>query len=864
MKKANKALPNQRLKMERELRGWSQKYVAQQIGADHYYLSRWEHGTASPSPYYRQKLCTLFDKNARELGLLPEDTRQGGNTVSDGIQAHSHSQEMILDPAIPPLVVSGAGLVGRDEILQQLTHRLCTGNTLVLTALNGIPGVGKTTLALVLAHSQDVLAHFRDGVLWAGVGPQPNIMGALSRWGILLGATAAEAAKLTTTEAWTKTIHASIGMRQMLLVIDDVWQIEEALAFKVGGPNCAYLVTTRFPHVAHQFAVDGATLVQELNEQDSMTLLTHLAPEVVKSEPQAVVELLRLVGGLPLALTLIGKYLRTQAYSGQPRRIRAAIERLLDTEARLSLSSPQAMLERPPMFSRETPVSLQTILEVSDLQLEEQARYALRALSVFPSKPNSFSEEAALAVCAVPVEVLDTLNDAGLLESQGAGRYTLHQTIADYARLHLTDMAAYARMADYFADYAATYERDYTLLTLEMGNLFAALEIAFDFQRYPDLVQMTTTFARFLHARGFYARAETYLKRAERIARSSHDTAGLITTFLYLGLIGSKQGTYAQAEAYLQEGLTLARQLGDLERITDLLHGLGRAVSYHGDYRQSEVYLQEGVDLARRLNDPERISALLVTLAAVADELGHYGESETYLQEGLALARQLGDRERICDLLTNLGSTTLRQGNNAKAEAYMREGLEIARQIGYRGAVSLLLGNLGVMAYEAGDLIQGKVYTQESLEIAREIGDRGGVSIKLGNLAEIALIEADYAAAGTYLQEALELARQVDSQWLITVAVYLWGELHLQQQQFASATTAFDEVIALASEGLQEYVALSLYGLARIAAAQNDNEKARRLGQESLHIFELLGHRKVAEVRSWFEALPTLTKIDEQ
>ncbi len=101
MKKANKAVPNQRLKMERELRGWSQKFVAQQIGADHYYLSRWEHGTASPSPYYRQKLCALFGKKARELGLLPEDTRQGGNTDSDGIQAHSHSQEMILDPAIP-------------------------------------------------------------------------------------------------------------------------------------------------------------------------------------------------------------------------------------------------------------------------------------------------------------------------------------------------------------------------------------------------------------------------------------------------------------------------------------------------------------------------------------------------------------------------------------------------------------------------------------------------------------------------------------------------------------------------------------------------------------------------------------------
>ena len=51
MKKAAQTKLRQHLKEERELRGWSQKYVAEQIGADHYYLSRWEHGTASPSPY---------------------------------------------------------------------------------------------------------------------------------------------------------------------------------------------------------------------------------------------------------------------------------------------------------------------------------------------------------------------------------------------------------------------------------------------------------------------------------------------------------------------------------------------------------------------------------------------------------------------------------------------------------------------------------------------------------------------------------------------------------------------------------------------------------------------------------------------
>src|ERR1700730_14397108 len=89
MKKALKGNPNPLLKTERELRGWSQKYVADQIGADHYYLSRWERGTATPSPYYRQKLCALFGKNARELGLIRESAPSAPGAESHDQESHA-------------------------------------------------------------------------------------------------------------------------------------------------------------------------------------------------------------------------------------------------------------------------------------------------------------------------------------------------------------------------------------------------------------------------------------------------------------------------------------------------------------------------------------------------------------------------------------------------------------------------------------------------------------------------------------------------------------------------------------------------------------------------------------------------------
>jgi hypothetical protein len=131
-------------------------------------------------------------------------------------------------------------------------------------------------------------------------------------------------------------------------------------------------------------------------------------------------------GGLPLTLTLMGKYLQSQAYSGQPRRLRAALERLGCAEERLQLTMQQAPFEHPTSSSMHTLLSLQVVIESSVRQLDEAAQRLLSLLSVFPAKPHSFSEEAALAVSDAPLELLDELIDAGLLESAGPERYTLH------------------------------------------------------------------------------------------------------------------------------------------------------------------------------------------------------------------------------------------------------------------------------------------------------------------------------------------------------------------------------------------------------------------------------------------------------
>ena len=498
--------PNRRLKYERELRGWSQKYVATKINAERYYVSRWETGTASPRPDYRRKLCELFGMNAEELGLLAGDETGTNGHKPDQVfreVAASPSRAVFLyDPTIPPQPMAH-GLVGRDELLDRVKQRLLAGESLALSALNGLPGIGKTAMAITIAHDSGVQDYFCDGILWAGLGYRPDVISHLSRWGALLGIEPGEMAQLGSTRAWADAVRAKIGLRRMLLVIDDAWKFEEALTFKVGGPRCAYLVTTRIPEIASQFAHDGATVVRELSEDDSVTLLARLAPEVVAYKPDQVRSLLRSVGGLPLALTLMGNYLRTQAYpgNGPSRRLQAALDRLQHAEKRLWLAQPQAFAECPPNLRPDMPLSLHVIIGMSYQHLDEQAQYALRALSLFPAKPNTFSEEAALAVSAVLPETLDMLTSAGLLEGGGNGRYTLHQVIADYAQVQLADPTAEGRVVEFFVSYVETNKSDFEALEVERDNILAALQLAYKRNMSMLLARGVLGFVSFLEAR---------------------------------------------------------------------------------------------------------------------------------------------------------------------------------------------------------------------------------------------------------------------------------------------------------------------------------------------------------------------------
>lgn len=147
-RKTMKGLLNQLLHETRVESGWSQKEVADRIGATTNTVSRWELGVAFPGPYFRTKLCTLFGKSAEELGFAPQEvpsTRSRRMEMDRPVEAGLWGIPYQRNPFF----------TGREDLLHSLHERLSREHTIALTqswAISGLGGIGKTQIALEYAY----------------------------------------------------------------------------------------------------------------------------------------------------------------------------------------------------------------------------------------------------------------------------------------------------------------------------------------------------------------------------------------------------------------------------------------------------------------------------------------------------------------------------------------------------------------------------------------------------------------------------------------------------------------------------------------------------------------------------------------
>ncbi len=889
---------NSTLRRLRQQRGWSQAMLAQRLDTSVQNVGYWERGRTCPSPYFRTKLCELFELDAEALGLLEPALIAAPQTA---IAAPVLSrQEPILDPMRPRFSIPITQVIGRHGLLDGLFALLHSGTSCVLY---GLPGVGKTTLAQLLSQDARCQQLFPDGLLWVSLGPQPDVHTELLRLTALLQAPEDQRRQARSTQELAHYVRHLIGERQLLLVIDDAWRVEEARGLLLGAPQMACLITTRLPEVAMTLSEAQPIAVPELDGEQSYRLLTQLAPQLAQSPPKTVQQVLQYTGGLPLALTVLGSYLRMQSIGGQRRRIETALAQLSDASLRLSLLSPQRTAMQRLLQPEAMPESLATIVGISEQHLLPAVRQALRALSLLPAKPESFSEEAALAVGGHGLDILDELLDAGLVEGAGEGRYSMHQVIADYARLYQQDEAPVQRLIQYARQVCLAFnvkqvqsiqevEREYPLV-------LSALQLAIARQQHTEVIQIILALAPLWRIQGWYEQADRLLQAAlagtttqaaeyaqllalrawfaiqrEAWEQAEQDALHCLelrvsaaqpevraTCLLTLGRVAHRKSLNIQARTYYEQGLQLARSSTNHESTCLLLHSLGVFVMQQGDYHQAEVLFQEALELARQNEQMELMCEILVNLGQTLQLAGAYAAAEEQLQEGLALARRLRYRNQQTGLLLNLGVTFCLQGEYARGKALHQEGLELARQLENRRKIKWFLLNLGDVAVEEEAHEEAERYFLEGLAEARQSKDMAGCILAFTNLGTNCARRGAWQEAQTNFEEAVMLARDRGDPWLLSNALCCRGEASLTAQQVDAAEEWFQEALAVYQdrEPNRELVTLAQFGLAQVAARRGRQEEARQAAEQCLLVLVEMNHRSAQQVQAWLDQPPLTT-----
>lgn len=808
----------------------SQRALARSIGTTQLNVTRWETGKTTPGPYFRLRLCELLDCTAEEIGLP---------SAADGTERVTKAH-FLLDPLLP----DPPAVIGRDSLLSSIRQRLRKERGTPLLALYGLPGVGKTTIAAHLAHDSALRGAFPDGTLWARIGPHVTPLDILSRWGTLLET---QPHDVTSLEAWTVALRSCIGGRRFLFILDDVWTVRDALSCTIGGSHTATIITTRSVDLAVAFAGDAAIVVRELSDMDGMALLVRLVP-MLQAFPDELHALVHSVGGLPLALSILGRYLQRQAYSEQPRRVQHALLTLQHAEARLQMEEPQMETAAPSSVNTYPALSLQSVIAISDDHLTRLAHTALCALSVFPAKPNTFTEEAATAIAAVPVTILDQLCDAGLLEWSGPGRYILHQTIADYARVQLREDGPGERLLQYGVGCVRQHQTNHAHLAQEYSTIKAALDGAVRQARHALGLEIVLGLVPFELARGMFAHANDHLMWAREAALALGDSSALLTTLRLLGVLSKQQGALSQAEQFFHEGLLLSRDRKDRGHLCDFLAHLGWLCLKLGDYAQAQAYSDEGLPLARSLDQPRTLCLLLNVVGGVADEQGRRRHAHAAYGEGLRLACRLEDPELVCIFLLNIGVSYQLYEQFSLAETLWRTGEALARQAHFGELRCVFLNHLGEVARRFhADFARAEQYYQEGLVIAHQRGQPEWQSLLLHNLANVAsergtmaqargkMAEAqgDWVQAEVYVTNASLLAAQMQHPWMLSVIRETQAAIFIQQHRLVDAEAALSQAYALAASMNPAWIRSELRALrGTLRIAQHRLEEAEALFEE--------------------------------
>jgi DNA-binding SARP family transcriptional activator/tetratricopeptide (TPR) repeat protein len=694
-------------------------------------------------------------KLADELGIEPGPGLQAVHTriLNGDPELVASTAQPEPEPAAPnrgypPALVVPAQLprdlplfTGRRTELAHLLGEYSADDPMsaAVTVISGMAGVGKTALAVRLAHL--IAEQFPDGQLYldlrgfdhsdAVVNPGTAIRRFLDALGVPSAHVPAE------VEAQVNLYRSLLAGRRMLVVLDNARDAEQVRPLLPGASGCRTLVTSR-NQLRALFATEGASALtlSPLSPVDARdALVRRVGAARVNADPAAADEIITLCAGLPRALAIVAADL-----AGRPSHPLSAVA----TELREANGSLDAFANADPTIDARAAFSL------SYRTLGERAAALFRLTALHPGP--ELTPGAAASLLGEPVAavlpVLDELERVHLVNQDAPQRYSLH----DLVRVYATELA----LADPLADRRAAQQRmlDHYLHSANAAGLAnrhryqAMLPVA-----GPDV--STERFADHAAAQawltGNYPALHALI--GYTVQHGLHEYTWQLAWVL--DPFHDRQGRWQDKVVVQRSALASAWLLDDRWKQAYSHRSLGYGYEHFAERELAREHYTVAMRLYVELDDivgqaitHQNFGAIEHGLESHEQALVHYGKS-------LQLSRSVGDRYLEAAALNNLGWTYSFLGDQVSAIEHCERALAYWQQADDRGHEADTLHSLGQCYHRTGDHQQAISHFTRALSTYRDLQDRHHEADTLRRLAVVQRAAGDLAAATVTWQQAL-------------------------------------------------------------------------------------------------------------
>jgi tetratricopeptide (TPR) repeat protein/transcriptional regulator with XRE-family HTH domain len=837
-----------RLSSCRRLAGLSQEGLAKRAGLSVRTISNLERGRARwPHPDSVRRLADalglrgrtreeFFAAAARQFpgGITARALTMAGDRPDEGEPARPGMQPT--PRQLPAAVNCFAGraeeLAALDALLEE-TQSGARRTVLVISAIGGTAGVGKTALAVQWAHR--AADRFPDGQLYVnlrGYDPGPPLAAGDALAGFLraLGVSGPDIPPEADERA--ARYRSLLAGKQVLVVLDNAGSADQVRPLLPGTGTCTVLVTSR-DAMAGLAARDGATRLDldPLPLQDAVALLRRLIGPRADADPEAAAELAGQCCRLPLALRVAAEL----AASRPALPLAALTAELADLRTRLDLLETGA----------DPSAQVRTVFSWSCRHLDAQHARTFRLLGLHPGP--HFDPYAAAALTGTPVvqarRALDTLSRAHLVSPACPGRYGMHDLLRGYAsELAAAEdgrHAALTRLFDYYLHTAAA----------AMDTLFPA-----ESHRRPRIPAPATP----VPALADPAAARQWLdgERATLAAVAAHTAAhgwpGHATR------LAATVSTYLRNGGHIPEALTIfghalsaARRTGDRIAEAATLNDIGLAHRQLSRFHQAGDQLRQALTLFRQAGDLGGQARVLTNIGLVDTELDRYQQAARRYQQALALHQDTGDRFGQARTLGLLGLARQRQGYYQEAAGYHQQSLDLFRAIDDRDGQGWALARLGGIDLRLNRYQPAAGHFTQALSLFREMDEAAGQAEVLSLLGDAQLGLGRHQQATRSYEQALAISRKIADPILEADALNGLGSILCQAGDAATARAHHATALQLASQASSPRGQARAHAcLARAWQASGDTHQARHHWQQALTRYTAIGTPEADQIRA--------------